>query len=154
MHIDFIEQKIVERLKQNIENILIQSYPEKPQEFVFTHPVGAVLIHYQGGTYKPTTSFSSLLQTKRLDFSLTIITRNLKNNNGAYELLDRVRKLLTGFEVEGCTKLTPTKEGFLAETNGIWQYTINFETTTQCVEDVELPENPRITTLNFEEIEA
>ena len=33
--------------------------------------------------------------------------------------------------------MTPTKENFISETNGIWQYEIGFNITTPSIEEME-----------------
>ena len=76
-------------------------------------------------------------QTKGLSFAITVVTRNLRNNKGAYETLDRVKQYLCGYKIPGCTKMIPQKEGFISETNGIWQYEIEFNLTTPSIEEME-----------------
>ena len=137
MNIETIENQIVERLKSKITGLHIDSFPEKPQEFTFTHPKGAILVHYQGANYGNSQSLDVIFQQKKMEFALTLITRYLKTNDGAYLLLEKVKQVLTGFKIDGCTKMCPTKEGFLTENNGIWQYTINFELTTPSIETEE-----------------
>ena len=137
MNIETIENKIIEKLKSELTDLLIESFPEKPQEFVFTHPKGAILIHYQGGSYGNNQSLDVIVQNKKMEFALTIVTRNLKTNSGAYALLETIKSILTGFKIDGCSKMYPVKEGFLVENNGIWQYTINFELTTPSIETEE-----------------
>ena len=137
MDIEEIEAQIVARLKSKIADLFIDSFPEKPQEYTFTHPKGAILVHYQGGNYGNSQSVDVVFQQKKMEFALTIITRNLKKNNGAYSLLEKIKQILTGFKIDGCTKMLPIKEGFLTENNGIWQYTINFELTTPSIETEE-----------------
>ena len=134
MNIETIENNIVERLKSKLTDLLIESFPEKPQEFIFTHPKGAILVHYQGGSYGNIQSTDIIVQNKKMEFALTIVTRNLKTNSGAYALLEEIKSILTGFKIDGCSKMYPVKEGFLVENNGIWQYTINFELTTPSIE--------------------
>lgn len=137
MNIETIENKIIEKLKSKLTDLLIESFPEKPQEFVFTHPKGAILIHYQGGNYGSSQSVDVIFQQKKMEFALTIVTRNLRTNSGAYSLLEEIKSILTGFKIDGCSKMYPTKEGFLVENKGIWQYTINFELTTPSIETEE-----------------
>ncbi len=137
MNIETIENKIIEKLKSKLTDLLIESFPEKPQEFIFTHPKGAILIHYQGGSYGSSQSVDVIFQQKKMEFALTIVTRNLKTNSGAYALLEEIKSILTGFKIDGCSKMYPTKEGFLVENNGIWQYTIKFELTTPSIETEE-----------------
>ena len=137
MNIETIENNIIEKLKSKLTDLLIESFPEKPQEFVFTHPKGAILIHYQGGSYGNIQSLDVIVQNKKMEFALTIVTRNLRSNSGAYALLEEIKSILTGFKIDGCSKMYPVKEGFLVENNGIWQYTINFELTTPSIETEE-----------------
>ena len=137
MNIEAIENQIVERLKSKITDLYIASFPDKPQEYTFTHPKGAILVHYQGGNYGNSQSLDVIFQQKKMEFALTLITRYLKTNDGAYLLLEKVKQVLTGFKMDGCSKMYPIKEGFLTENNGIWQYTINFELTTPSIETEE-----------------
>lgn len=135
MNIEEIENKIVENLKGKLTDLLVDSFPEKPQDFVFTHPKGAVLVHYQGGNYGNIESTDIVFQDKKMEYAITIVTRSLRTrNSGAYAILEQVKSILTGFRIDGCSKMYPTKEGFLSENNGIWQYTINFEFTTPSIE--------------------
>lgn len=138
MNIETLENKIIEKLKSKLTDLLVDAFPEKPQDFVFTHPKGAVLVHYQGGNYGNAESVGAIFQNKKMEFAITLVTRSLRTkNSGAYELLDKVKSILTGFQIDGCSKMSPTKEGFLSENNGIWQYTINFELTTPSIETEE-----------------
>lgn len=135
MNIESIENKIVEKLKGKITDLFIDSFPEKPQEFVFTHPKGAILIHYQGASYIDIQSVGIIAQQKKMEFALTIVTRNLrKKDSSAYALLEEIKSILTGFQIDGCSKMYPTKENFISENNGIWQYAISFELTTPSIE--------------------
>ena len=136
MSIRDIENSIIEKLKENFSNFLVQGFPEKPQEFILLHPIGAILVHYRGGNYANTDALSFISQDKKMEFAITIVTRNLRDNNGAYETLEAVKQCLCGYKLVGCSKLTPTKEGFISETNGIWQYELGFSLSTPSVEDL------------------
>ena len=124
MNIRDIEDEIIEKLKEKIPELLVRGFPDKPSEFMLLHPIGAILIHYQGGNYSTTQSLGFINQIKTAEFSITIVTRNLRSNAGAYELLDKVRSILTGCEIDGCSELTPTKENFISENKGIWLYKV------------------------------
>lgn len=134
MNIRDIEDKIIEKLKEEIPELLVRGFPDKPAEFLLLHPIGAILIHYQGGNYSKSQSLGYVNQTKTAEFSITIVTRNLRSNAGAYELLDSVRAILTGYRIDGCSQLTPVKENFISENKGIWQYAINFSLTLPCIQ--------------------
>jgi len=129
-----IENAIIEKLKSEIPNFLIEGFPDKPSEFILIHPIGAILVHYQGSNYSNSQSIGYINQENKKEFAITVVTRDLRSNNGAYKMLDKVRSILTGFQIPGCSKLTPTKDGFISEKAGIWQYGINFTLTTKNIE--------------------
>ncbi len=130
MNIREIENSIIEKLKASFPEVLVQGFPDKPAEFILLHPVGALLVHYQGSNYTNSNALSFISQENKKEFSITIITRNLRENRGAYEYIDAIKSVLTGFQPNECTKLIPTKDFFISENTGIWQYGINFSLST------------------------
>ena len=134
MNIRAIENSIIMKLKTSFPEVLVQGFPDKPSEFILLHPVGALLIHYQGSNYTNSNALSFISQDNKKEFSITIITRNLRSNNGAYEYLDKVKSVLTGFKIDECSQLMPTKDNFISENGGIWQYALNFTLTTQNIQ--------------------
>lgn len=136
MNIRTIENSIIETLKQNFPELLVQGFPDKPSEFRLLHPTGALLIHYQGSNYTNTQALGFVTQENKKEFSVTVITRNLRANNGAYEFIDRVKETLSGFKIDECTSLLPTKDYFISENAGIWQYGINFTLITQNIQTI------------------
>jgi len=138
MNIRAIENQIIAKLKNSFPELLVQGFPEKPSEFILLHAIGAILVHYQGSNYTSSNALTFITQENKKEFSITIVTRYLRENNGAYEYLDKVKNLLTGFKIEGCSQLYPTKDFFISENGGIWQYGINFVLTTQNVQDLEI----------------
>lgn len=137
MTVNHIEASIIEKLKEKITELEVIGFPEKPSEYKLLHYKGAILVHYQGGNYSESKSLGYIFQDKKLEFSITVVMRHLRNHDGAYEYLDKVREILTGFIPENCTKMYPVKEEFISENNGIWQYLINFVTTTPTLENIE-----------------
>ena len=136
MNIREIENCIIARLKNVFPEVLVEGFPDKPSEFILLHPIGALLIHYQGSNYSNTESLSFVTQENKKEFSITIVTRNLRSNNGAYEYLDKVKAALSGFSIDECTSLLPTKDYFISENTGIWQYGINFTLKTQNIQTI------------------
>jgi hypothetical protein len=131
-----VENAIIERLQTSFPEILVDGFPDKPSEFILLHPVGALLVHYQGSNYTTTQALGFVTQVNQKEFSITIVTRNLRNNNGAYEYLDKVKAELSGFQIDECTSLIPTKDFFISENKGIWQYGINFTLKTQNIQTI------------------
>ena len=135
MNIRKIENSIIAKLKQNFPEVLVEGFPDKPSEFILLHPVGALLVHYQGSNYSQSNAISFISQENKKEFSITVVTRNLRGNEGAYEFINKVKSVLTGFEPDSCTKLMPSKDFFISEIGGIWQYGINFTLTTTNIQD-------------------
>ena len=136
MNIRNVENAIIERLQTSFPEILVDGFPDKPSEFILLHPVGALLVHYQGSNYTTTQALGFVTQVNQKEYSITIVTRNLRNNNGAYEYLDKVKAELSGFQIDECTSLIPTKDFFISENKGIWQYGINFTLKTQNIQTI------------------
>ena len=136
MNIRNVENAIIERLKTSFPEILVEGFPDKPSEFILLHQIGALLVHYQGSNYTSTQALGFVTQVNQKEFSVTIVTRNLRNNNGAYEYLDNVKAVLSGFQIDECTSLIPTKDYFISENKGIWQYGINFILKTQNIQEL------------------
>jgi hypothetical protein len=130
-----IENSIIDKLKTEFHEVLVEGFPDKPSEFILLHSIGALLVHYQGSNYSNSAALGYIVQDNKKEFSITIVTRNLRANQGAYEYLDKVKSILTGFQVDECTKLMPTKDFFISENGGIWQYGINFTLTTTNIQD-------------------
>ena len=135
MNIREIENSIISKLKQNFSEVLVEGFPDKPSEFILLHPVGALLVHYQGSNYSQSNAISFISQENKKEFSITVVTRNLRGNKGAYEFIDKVKSVLTGFEPDSCSKLMPSKDFFISENGGIWHYGINFTLTTTNIQD-------------------
>ena len=136
MNIRNVENAIIERLQTSFPEIFVDGFPDKPSEFILLHPIGALLVHYQGSNYTTTQALGFVTQVNQKEFSITIVTRNLRNNNGAYEYLDKVKAKLSGFQIDECTSLIPTKDFFISENKGIWQYGINFTLKTQNIQTI------------------
>ena len=137
MNIREIENSIIEKLQQNFSSFQVAGFPEKPSEYILLHPIGAILVHYRGGSYSSSKSIDIINQDKKMEFGVTVVTRNLRANEGAYETLDSIKKILCGYKIVGCSKLTPIKENFISEANGIWQYELLFTLTTPSIEEME-----------------
>ena len=89
-----IENTLIEKLKQEFPEVLVEGFPDKPSEFILLHPIGALLVHYQGSNYSETEALGFITQKNKKEFSITVVTRNLRANNGAYEYIDKVKSVM------------------------------------------------------------
>ena len=134
MIIGDIENEIIGKIREKIPELHVEGFPDQPSEFRLTHPKGAILVYYLGANYSQSKNLGYIVQDKTLEFSITIITRDLRSCWGVYHYIDFIRNLLTGYKPENCSKMQPVKEHFISENTGIWQYEINFTLTTPNIE--------------------
>ena len=138
-----MQADLLERVKSGITTMSVEPFPDKPADYKLLHPVGAVLVRYNGGSYSQPGGMGFVRQDRRLDWELVVVTRSLNKGDGAaYPILDALRVLLTGYRLPDCDKLFPFKEEFLDEDNGIWQHTILFGCMSVNIEIPDEESNP------------
>ena len=129
-----IEQAIIDRLKEKIQGLEIDSFPEKPADYRLRHPKGALLVRYAGCAYTEPLATDYIIQDRKISFEVNVLMRHLTSHEGVYAYLDAVRIALTGFKPPNCGRVYPVKEEFIIEDAGIWHYGIVFTMTTRAVE--------------------
>lgn len=125
MNILDTEEKIIDRLKEKITDLRVEGYPDDPGTYSLKHPNGAILVRYQDSTYTEPESFT-VSQKQNAAFDITIITKNLRTNTGAYAYLEAVKSALTGYRIPDLARLYPTRDGFILHDRGVWYYGITF----------------------------
>ncbi|EKN4373819.1 hypothetical protein OSP42_005108, partial [Escherichia coli] len=84
----------------------------------------------------------------------TVVFRQLNGKKGAINVLDAVRRILGGHTPPGCRRrIWLTREVFIGEVRGLWQYALDFATESVFIEDSDLPSGPLLTEVNYEESE-
>jgi len=134
MNLETFEDAIISRLKDQISNIQIESFPQDPIEYQLTHAKGAVLVRYNNSDYtEPEPNEEGIAVTpRRLNWTINIAQRGLRYQDahqGIYSILEQIRVALTGYTPTGfqdSSILWPTGDAFLFEEDGIWWYYINF----------------------------
>jgi len=134
MSILSIENEIISKLQSNITDLKIEGFPEKPEEYQLLHPKGAILVSYTGSVFSEPDGFIDVAQVDTMEFALLLLIRGLRDKNGAYNYIDSIKNILTGFQPTGCKKMYPTDIGFLKEENSVWYYTIGFKTSSENVD--------------------
>lgn len=129
-----IENEIIEQLEDNISDLKVEGFPEKPNEYQLLHPKGAVLVSYTKSIFDEQSGFESIQQTEEMEFAILLMVRGLRDKNGAYTYIDTIKDALTGFQPTGCTKMFPTDIGFLKEENAVWYYTMGFKTSSENID--------------------
>ncbi|WP_298438059.1 Gp37 family protein [Geobacter sp.] len=157
-----VEDAIIARLKAQLPAILVQPYPDNPEIWEPTHPVGALLVRYSDGEYSLPRDTGVVVQERDLMFEITLALWSLRGKSGQgglYSYLEAVRVALTGFVPPHCSrKMTPVAEEFVGRGGGLknksqrlWQYAITFKTSTLNIEVLEEEQAPllaRITAID------
>ena len=125
-----IENSIVEKLDQDIEDSEVKALPSSAQNFFTKHPVGSVLVQYASSSFTEPRALNSITQTRSLRFSIFVLRRDLREHAGAYGALDAVRDSLSGFSRPGTSKMYQVSERFVGEQAGIWIYEMVFSLRT------------------------
>lgn len=134
MTIAEVETAIIGKLRSGIEDVAVEPFPDKPSEYALIHPKGALLVSFSGSTFSDPKPTEVIVQDRRMEFDVTVATKNLRTHTGAYALLEAARVTLTGYQIPGASKIYPRREGFISEKSGTWQYGIRFALTTPAME--------------------
>ena len=129
-----------DHLQQAIPWVQVDAFPERPADYQFIHPVGAVLVAYQSSQFKRIEGLGHIAQQRNITLQLTVIGASLHGDSGALAILDEVRLAIVGFAPPNCLPCHLIREQFLSENAGAWQYALTVQTETQQVERRQ-PEN-------------
>lgn len=123
-----LELSVLTQLRNGIDpaELAIEPYPEKPSEYQLLHPKGALLLFVQGSRYGNYSNGAMLRSTR---FIVTLLLRNFKQHQTAYDWIDAVQLLLFGFIPDGWQPIKALSDQFVSESSGVWQYDLAFETT-------------------------
>src|ERR1700683_5063486 len=140
-----IESAIAAQLSAQVSAVEIVQFPDKPAAYRLTHRIGAALVAWRGATYGPLIDTAAIVQTRRLEFEVTLLVRDLGwsfggdpsgPDPGAYALLEAIRAALTGFRLPGCRKMFPLREQFLGRDpqGGVWTWSALYALETMALE--------------------
>lgn len=124
-----IETALIAKLREALPELSIEAFPERPEDYELLHPLGAVLVQYDGSTYGDNRlSNGGVAQVRTLRFSVVYLVRNLRDSSGCYDVLARGAEALSGLAVPGTIGAgTISSERFNAETDGVWMYLQTYE---------------------------
>lgn len=144
-----IEEAIVARLAGSLEKLHVAAFPDRPDAFKMSNPNGAVLVAYGREVYSKPRDLSLVVQDRRIEWDISILTRNLRSHVGAYDVLDAVRMVLTGWRALGASKLMPVRAEFIDQSQGVWTHMLTMThsiPTVECHEEEDLPALKRVNT--------
>ena len=136
---------VCQHLQAAIPWVQVDVFPEKPSEYQFIHPTGAVLVGYQSSSFGKLEGLGMIAQQRDVVLHLTVIGANLHGDDGALAILDEVRLAVVGFTPPNCEPCHLLAEHFVSEDAGAWQYELTVQTETQQVERRQPAHLPRLT---------
>lgn len=126
MSIKTIETDIMDKLSTVITDLKIEGFPDNPNEYRLIHPKGAILVAYNSSEFDTEHHNGIICQLENLEYGLTLIVRNLRDTDGAYDYIDLIKSTLTGYAPTGCKKMYLRNISFLTERDKLWQYGLTF----------------------------
>lgn len=133
---------VVEHLQAAIPWVSVEAFPERPSEYQFIHPVGAILVGYGGSKFGDIEQLGRIAQQRDVRLMLTVFGSSLNADDGTLAILDETRLAMVGFAPPNCQPCHLISEEFLAEDAGAWQYQLVLQTETQQVEDCRQTQRP------------
>lgn len=126
--IEEFEDAIVAYLQAGFAHLSVAAFPERPQEYRFTHPVGTLLVHYSGADFGQTQAIGATVLHRTLLWDITVYAKSLRERkSGALTLLDALRLHLTGFRPPNASSaMSPTKEDFVNRDASAWIYVARY----------------------------
>ena len=155
-----MEAALVQRVRQALTPagaahpiVDVASWPDKPDSYRVSHPVGAVLVVYQGSAVERA---QGQLMPVQHTFALRLLTRTLRHpstntdqaraGSGTYQLLMACRLALTGWKpAADCDPMVVLRTGFADYVDGVWHHELTATTDSAWLVPVECPPGPWIT---------
>lgn len=131
-----IENAIVQKLKDDIADFEIDSFPDDIENYYLKHENGAILVQYKSSDFTEPRAIDSVNQVRKMDFWIFTLHRHLRTHTGAYGTLDAIRQSLTGYQIQGLSKMFPRNERFFKHKTGVWYYVMTFRVDGRNVETI------------------
>lgn len=120
-----IEDALIKQLEEFVSKLVkIESYPGDPNTYDFAGLECAILVHYRGSKYKAVEEVGNSSQKRRVNFSLVLFSRTLRDQTGIYQTLEDMRLAIQGQSFEGSSAVEIVSDALIREIKGQWQWEI------------------------------
>lgn len=130
-----LEFAVIARLQVRIPELAVDAFPDNPEKYRLNHPIGALLVRYNGSKYGGVSDTDAVLQERTMVVEVTLVFRSLNGKDGVYAYLEAVRRALAGYRIPAFSKLKPVRDEFVSQGGGEWRYAIDFVTKTAVIEE-------------------
>jgi hypothetical protein len=122
-----IEDALIEKVKKILEpfGFKCEGFPDNTDNYIMTHQIGTVLVVNKGSAYGAPKIISHPTQERTLSFDLTIAVKNLRNHQGAYEVIDALALGLAGWKAPGAIfGARLERDSFVSRDASIWFWSV------------------------------
>lgn len=152
---------VVERLRERMPEYEVDHFPDAPGRYSWAGASQTLLVGYEGSQYGAVESMHPMSASRTVTLSVTLVTRSLRGSLGAMSALEDVRRALFGWrptlpdEVTqeptplGFGPLSPTREGFIDEDEGIWRFALSLSTVGIAVAETKPLDGPPLQGVTF-----
>lgn len=116
--------------------LAVEDYPDNPDTYRLTHPLGALLLRQIGDEFSPPqdsglrngsiTGQRGRPQERLLVLRITLMFRQLNGSDGVTTVLDEVKDALWGFSPDGSRgAIHFVASGFVGVDAGIWEHALD-----------------------------
>ncbi|WP_051414808.1 Gp37 family protein [Pseudomonas sp. QTF5] len=144
---------VLAKLQHDVgHELMVELFPENPQQYRLNHPRGAVLLAYGKSIFGGTESTDAIVQARNVVLRLTLIFRQLNGTSGVICYLDRIRACLIGwYPPNAAQACRPLSEQFIGHQNGVWQYAQDFATRTTQLQSMPPEQGPLLKHAAFQD---
>lgn len=128
MNIEALQEAIVKRLTDKCPEQRVEPFPDSGK-YSLLHPGGAFLVLWSEADFEDPQGRPVVVQKARHKIAITIMAKNLHNNNGVLQLAVLAKKALSGFApvVDG----KKYERGYVSAirfhdiSGGVWHYAMD-----------------------------
>jgi hypothetical protein len=119
-----LEEKIVARLQEGIDDISIVPFPSDPRDLFTRDSLGQIFVMYTGSDYERENLMYS--QDAIANIEVGFKFRSLRGQDSLHNYMAKVRKLLIGWSCDLISHLFLKTDRIEKNDNGVWYATISF----------------------------
>lgn len=144
-----IEEAIVDRLDGKLPDALVEAFPDDAEGYNVDGYGPVVLVQYAGGDFGPAKDLGAVVQHRRMQFAIHVLSHGLASKGASYDLLEAVRVALTGYQIPGCSKIVPIRDRFVGRTDSLWTHVFFVGLRAPALEVDESVQGPLLQRLTF-----
>ncbi|KQI69386.1 hypothetical protein AN189_02880 [Loktanella sp. 3ANDIMAR09] len=120
-----IEDTIVAALREGVSGtVKVDAFPADVMTYDFAGLDAAALVHYKGSSFRGRAGPASIDQSRRMNFAIVLLIRNLRGHRGAYHALEDIRLALQGVAFDGAGPAEIVSDALISEVEGQWRWEI------------------------------